>query len=184
MVRLPEHDGSSKWGLVALRCASRLNSTSLLNCASHFSSTSLLNLVGVLSLFVLAAPAGAADPGWLGFRNDTKSILIVQGVSIVNGMARQGPRHVLKPGEECWDVIIAPGNKLIHVADAKQPTQLLLRQNVLYAGTDLFFAIQSVAAGQNPARATLTPAKATTTPPVGGGVGVSAAAPTKKASSK
>jgi hypothetical protein len=124
-----------------------------------------------------------ADGGWLGFRNDTNSPIIVQGISIINRVPRQGPRHVLQPGQESWDVMIAPGNKMIIIADAKQPTRTLLQPTVNYAGADLFFSIQpdTTAVGANPnaprtglalSKLKITTSKPTTTPPPGGGVGV------------
>ena len=80
---------------------------------------------------------------------------------------------------------------MILIADAKQPTRILLQQTVLYAGTDLFFSIQPDAPAQVdkttatprplPAaglKVKITPAKAATTPPPGGGLGV--VAPTLK----
>jgi hypothetical protein len=148
------------------------------------SLSSLLYLCSVASVAVMASSGAArADNGWLGFRNDTNAPVIVQGVSIINRVARQGPRHVLQPGQESWDVMIAPGNKLILIADAKQPTRMLLQETVNYAGASLFFSIQTDAngAGQNPngprngfavSKLKLTNTKAKTTPPPGGGIGV------------
>ena len=69
----------------------------------------VLRCLGLACLLIASAePACAADPGWLGFRNDTNGLVIVQGVSIVNRVPRQGPRHVLKPGQESWDKMITP----------------------------------------------------------------------------
>jgi hypothetical protein len=66
----------------------------------------------------------------------------VQGTSIVRGVIQRGPLHVLQPGQVAWDVIIAPGNKLIIIADAKQPTRTLYRNTIQCGGSDLFFSIQ------------------------------------------
>jgi hypothetical protein len=143
-----------------------------------------IGLAGLLVFLASASSARAADNGWLGFRNDTNVPIIVRGVSIINRVARQGPPHVLQPGQECWDVMIAPGNKLILIADAKQPTRTLLQQTIKYAGVSLFFSIQADpnGVGQNPngprvgfavPKVKLTNAKPKTAPPVGGGIGVS-----------
>jgi hypothetical protein len=132
-----------------------------------------------------SSPARADNNGWLGFRNDTNGPIIVRGVSIINRVARQGPPHILQPGQECWDVMIAPGNKLIVVADAKQPTRVLLQQTIGYRGGSLFFSIQPDpnGAGQNPngprqgfaiAKVRMTGARPATIPPPGGGIGVPA----------
>lgn len=124
----------------------------------------------------------AADGGWMGFRNDTNVPIVIQGVSIINRVPRQGPRHILQPGQECWDVMIAKGNKLILIADAKQPTRALMQQTVTYSGTDLFFSVQPDAAiiplpnapraGIIIPKVKISTSKATTTPPKGGGLGV------------
>src|SRR5689334_7903047 len=86
---------------------------------------SKLACLGVIALAsVLAAPADAAT-GSLGFRNDTDGPVIIQGMSIVRGAIRAGKRHVLQPGDVGWDQIVAPGNKLILIWAAKQPTKVL-----------------------------------------------------------
>jgi hypothetical protein len=143
----------------------------------------ILSSIGIAFVCLVANRSAAAEGGWLGFRNETNTPIIVQGVSIINRVPRQGPRHVLQPGQECWYVMIAKGNKLILVADAKQPTRLLAQETVTYSGTDIFFAVQPDAAViplPNAPRAgivipkvKLTNSKATTTPPAGGGIGVS-----------
>jgi hypothetical protein len=131
----------------------------------------------------IAQPVRADNNGWLGFRNDTTAPIIVRGVSIINRVARQGPPHVLQPGQECWDVMISQGNKLILVADAKQPTRVLLQQTVNYVAGTLFFSIQSDpnGVGQNPngprqgfaiAKVKMTSSKPATNPPPGGGIGI------------
>jgi hypothetical protein len=137
------------------------------------------------SVFLAGGRSAGADGGWLGLRNDTNGPIIVQGVSIINRVSRQGPRHVLQPGQESWDIMIAPGNKMIIVSDAKQPTRTLLQQTVNYAGVQLFYSIQPDANGAagNPngpragfavSKVKMNTAKPTTTPPPGGGIGVPA----------
>jgi hypothetical protein len=147
---------------------------------SSFLVLSCLSLGGV---FLVDGRCAGADGGWLGLRNDTNGPIIVQGVSIINRVPRQGPRHVLLPGQESWDVMIAPGNKMIIISDAKQPTRTLLQQTVNYAGKDLFYSIQPDAngAGANPngprmgfavSKVKMNVAQPATTPPPGGGIGV------------
>jgi hypothetical protein len=149
------------------------------------------SLAGLIIL-VLGSTAQAGDQGWLGFRNDSNVPIIVQGVSVVNGMPRQGPRYALQPGQECWYVLISQGNKLILVADARQPTIPLLRDTVNYSGTDLFYSIQAASTspvqksspiakpGQPVAKVVLSTATATTKPPAGGGIGLSTGGSSKK----
>ncbi len=100
----------------------------------------------ILALPVFFLLAGgevqAARAGSLGYRNDTDIPIIVQCFSIVNNRVVQGRPHTLQPGETAWDVRVIAGNKRILVADAKQPTRLLARENLIFMGQDQFFSIQ------------------------------------------
>ncbi len=122
------------------------------------------SLIGALAVLALAALPAVADAAWLGFRNDTPYVLIVQGTSVVNNTVRQGKRHVLQPGEVGWDLITLPGNKLFVIADAKQPTRVLHQAIVPFAGPDQFFSIQVDQQGAA-VKLKLTPAKPSTPPP-------------------
>jgi hypothetical protein len=109
----------------------------------------ILFLPGLLrSDFILLAvvavglwPA-AAEAAVLSFRNETDSPIMVQGISVINRVARRGKLHVLRPGEVGQEPIFAPGSKLIIIADAKQPTRILCQEAIQFTGTDLFYAIQ------------------------------------------
>jgi len=97
-----------------------------------------LALTGVICL---AVPA-AATAGSLGYRNDTDGPVIVQGMSIIRGVLRAGKRHVLQPGDVGCDQIVAPGNKLIIVSDAKQPTKVLYQGTIQFLGNTQFYSIK------------------------------------------
>jgi len=97
--------------------------------------TSLLLLVGLLGR------PQSLHAGTIGFRNDTKIPVIVQGMGIVNNVVVQGRRHTLQPGAICYERIRAAGQKIIIVVDARQPTRVLFRRTINVAGTDLFFSI-------------------------------------------
>jgi hypothetical protein len=145
-------------------------------------SFSILSVLCLAMLCLSSVRSIAADGGWMGFRNDTNSPIVIQGVSIINRVPRQGPRHTLQPGQECWDVMIAKGNKLILIADAKLPTRSLMQETVTYSGTDLFFSVQPDAtiiplpnaprAGIVIPKVKISTSKPTTSPPKGGGLGV------------
>jgi hypothetical protein len=79
--------------------------------------------------------------GTIGFRNDTNIPVIVQGMGIVNNVVVQGRRHTLKPGAVCYERILRPGQKIIIVVDARQPTRVLFRGTISVARNDLFFSI-------------------------------------------
>jgi hypothetical protein len=98
-----------------------------------------------LVLLVLVAvgfwPA-AAEAAILAFRNETESPIMVQGISIINRVARRGKLHVLGPGEVGQEPILVPGTKLIIVIDPKQPTRILCQETIQFTGTNLYYAIQ------------------------------------------
>jgi hypothetical protein len=99
-----------------------------------------------LALVALAAvgiwPA-AAEAGVLSFRNETDFPVMLQGVSIINRVARRGKLHLLRPGEVVRELNLIPGTKLmIIIADAKQPTRILCQEIVPYMPAELFYAIQ------------------------------------------
>lgn len=83
-----------------------------------------------------------ADAAVLGFRNETEIPVLVQGISMINRVARRGKLHVLRPGEVSQEPILVPGTILIIIADAKQPTRILSQETLQFTGTDLFYAIQ------------------------------------------
>jgi hypothetical protein len=89
---------------------------------------------------LLGGPEGL-HAATIGFRNDTKIPVIVQGMGIVNNVVVQGRRHTLQPGAICYERILVPGQKIIIVVDARQPTRVLFRGTVNVARNDLFFSI-------------------------------------------
>jgi hypothetical protein len=131
--------------------------------------------LAVLPLLALAVFPAAVEAGPLiGFRNDTNGTIIVQGMSVMNGQLRLGKRLTIQPGAVAWDTIAAPGNKLITVVDAKQPTRTLLQDTIQCGTKSLFFSIAPVkkkpAPGDKKAPKTpkleLTPAALPTTLPM------------------
>lgn len=129
-------------------------------------------LISVLACLLLAAPAEAA---WLGFRNDTTVVLVVQRATIVNTVIRREKPRVLYPGEVMWDTIDTPGDKLLFIYPAKQPALILFQDKIPNLTQDSFFSIQAVPqplvpprTPPPPPRAMLIPARAPTPPPGGG----------------
>jgi hypothetical protein len=98
-----------------------------------------LALVAALALGVWPV---AAEAGVISFRNETDFPIMVQGVSIINLVARRGRLHLLQPGEVVRELHLVPGTKLIIVADANQPARILCEKAIGFTGTDLFFGIQ------------------------------------------
>jgi len=102
--------------------------------------------LGLLMLVGMATIPAAVAAGELGFRNDTDAPVIVQGMSIIRGKIFAGKRHVLQPGDVGWDNILAAGNKLVIIADAKQPTKTLFQGTITFplAGNTQFYSIKAI----------------------------------------
>jgi hypothetical protein len=87
------------------------------------------------------AQFGAANAGWLAFRNDSPILVIVQTASPgPNGQPRRNAAHQLNPREAAWDQVTGQGPKTVTVYDAKG--RELCRETVNFAGKDLFFSVQ------------------------------------------
>src|SRR5438045_133033 len=88
------------------------------------------------ALITAAAPAWV-QAAWLGYKNDTQTVIIVQSASAVNNQLRPGKAHVLYPGEIAWDAVTAPGPRRLSVYDPKQSNRLLLWDTVNSQNLDI-----------------------------------------------
>lgn len=82
----------------------------------------------------------------VGFRNDLKMPVIVQGTSKVNNMVRRGSPILVPAGRMSGDFNVPPGQRVYSVYDANQPTRVLA-QNVpvnVVPGRNLSFVIRAV----------------------------------------
>src|SRR5262245_50922953 len=88
------------------------------------------SLATILTLFALIlsgqgasfaqtqAPDKPAGPGAsVGFRNDLKVPVIVQGVSLVNNMPKRGQPILVNPGKTGWDNNLPQGFRIFTVYD-------------------------------------------------------------------
>jgi hypothetical protein len=109
-----------------------------------FSTARILKSASWLMLvpLILAAAPAAAEAGWVGFRNETNSALVVQISNVTQGRVQHGKPHLLSPGNVSWERILQPGSKLVTIYDPAQPRRILFQTTLVYAGNDLFFAIQ------------------------------------------
>lgn len=78
----------------------------------------------------------------MGFRNDTSSVLIVQGASLHNNRSRWGKPYRLLPGEVYWESIVVTGEKVVAVFDPRQPNRPIHQENITAGDEDQFFSIQ------------------------------------------
>jgi hypothetical protein len=87
-----------------------------------------------------------AGPG-IGFRNDLKIPVVVQGVSLVNNMQRRGQPFLVNPGKTVWENNLPSGFRYYTIYDANQQRPLLRDRNVRVQTTDQFFGIRLVPGG-------------------------------------
>src|SRR5262245_33744741 len=98
--------------------------------------------LALLAGTILAALPAAAQARGIAFRNELNLPIVVQGTSIVNNMVRQGRPFLLYPNKSGMDQIPAAGNRLIVIYDANQPSRVLYKDVVPYAGKEMHFAVQ------------------------------------------
>lgn len=103
---------------------------------------------GFAVLVTVAGPS-SADAAWLGYKNNTNAVVVIQAADavIVNGQVkstRPGKAHSLYPGEVAWDPITAPGPRLIAVYDPKQNNRLVYQDRVDCKQNDIFLSLQLV----------------------------------------
>jgi hypothetical protein len=108
----------------------------------------------LLTLFLPWQDAQGQAPGaGIGFRNDLKTPVIVQGVSVVNNMQRRGQPFLVNAGKTVWDNNLPPGTRYYSIYDANQASRILLRDRAVRVQTaDQFFGIRPVAGGSGQVR--------------------------------
>lgn len=102
-------------------------------------------LVGVC-VALWAAPVHAQFGGVaVGFRNELKVPVIVQGYSVVNGMQKRGQAFVILPARAAVDLNVPAGLRFYTIVDANQPALTYIRNLPIPVGTnDLRFAVRGV----------------------------------------
>lgn len=110
--------------------------------------------LGLAVLAAIAVPA-SLDAAGIGFVNELKGPIVVQGSSIENGMVRRGPPILIFPGKVGWDMNLKPGPRSITIYDGRQTTRILYQgPPIPFAGQDMLFAVRGAG---NPLRIFLAP---------------------------
>jgi hypothetical protein len=98
--------------------------------------------LGLLALAVLGVFPAAASADGLGFRNDLKIPIIVQGESVVDNVLRRGQPLLIYPGKVAWDTNLKQGDRWISIYDARLPNRVLLRRYpIRFLGGDIPHAV-------------------------------------------
>src|SRR5271169_3469125 len=105
-----------------------------MRCLASGVAASALILLGLLS-WRQEAWGQISGPG-IGFRNDLKTPVIVQGVSLVNNMQRRGQPFLVNPGKTVWDNNLPVGQRYYTLYDANQQRILVRDRNVRVQNTD------------------------------------------------
>jgi hypothetical protein len=103
---------------------------------------------GVLALALLAVVPNTAHATGMGFCNNTKSRILVQGYSIVNRMIRKGPVLVVDPGKTVYDIYVPPMTpRTITIADGLNPNRILYNGVIPVGTVDMLFSVQPLPNG-------------------------------------
>ena len=109
---------------------------------------SILTLAGLVA-FGVGVPGqrgyGQLPAPGIGFRNDLKTPVIVQGVSLVGIMQRRGQPFLIKPGKTAWDSNLPMGLRYYTIYDGNRQRILLRNRPVRIDKVDQFFAIRMTA---------------------------------------
>ena len=99
-----------------------------------------------LTLAVLGTVAGdgAADAGWVTFKNDTTNAIVVQEVVIVNGKQMRGKPTKLLAGESFREFQNTPGVKSYEVFDGGAPPATLWGGSVNCKADSQSFSVSAV----------------------------------------
>lgn len=102
--------------------------------------------VGLFGLALIAGMlcASTADAAWLGFKNDTNAVVVIQTATVVNGQIRRGKPYVLYPGEVAWEPVATPGIRQINVYDPKANNKQVHQDAVNCQKVDIFQSLQLI----------------------------------------
>lgn len=96
----------------------------------------------IIAWCAITLAASDARAAWLGYRNDTREVIVVQTAILVNDRPVRGKEHKLFPGEVAWDNIPNAGPRQISIMDPKANNKLMFQQNVNVGNQDIFLSVQ------------------------------------------
>jgi hypothetical protein len=100
-----------------------------------------------LALVVLPLLASSVRAAGIGFKNDLKIPIIVQGATFEKNVLRRGQPLLIYPGKTVWDLNLKTGNRFITIYDGRQPTRIIYQSPptgpVPFQDQDLLFSIRA-----------------------------------------
>jgi hypothetical protein len=104
-------------------------------------------------LTLLAATSGEAlaqgtGPS-IGFHNETKHGILIQGTTVVNKVPKQvGQPFLVTPGKIGFDSNVPQGTRHITIYDSSNPKVPLLSTTIMVANRDMVYTVRAGANGQ------------------------------------
>lgn len=84
----------------------------------------------------------------VGFHNETKQSILIQGVTMVNGKPKQGQPLLVTPGKTGFDANVPPGIRIITIYDSAKTKMILLQTPVQVQNRDIVLAVRVGPNGQ------------------------------------
>lgn len=101
----------------------------------------------LILLLLLCLPVPAFASG-IAFRNETGVPVVVQGASQAGVLIVRGRPLLILPGRVTVDANLGPGIRQITIYDPNRRNRILFKENIPFAGQNLFFAIRVNPLGQ------------------------------------
>jgi hypothetical protein len=95
------------------------------------------------TLLAVAGSAGAADGGWITFKNNTQQVVVVQETVVCNGVTKRGKPIRMLPGETLREFQATPAVRKYEVFDGRNPGKPLFSGNLKCLGAEQTFSIAS-----------------------------------------
>jgi hypothetical protein len=100
--------------------------------------------LGLGALTVLLALPAVADAASMGFRNELKIPILVQGECVTKtGITRKGPLLAIFPGKAAYDTNLKAHKRTITIYHGKT-NQVLFRLAIPFDGNDIIFRVVRV----------------------------------------
>ena len=103
--------------------------------------------VSVLALALFLVVPNTAQATGIGFYNNTRSRILVQGYSIVNRMIRKGPVLVIDPGRTVFSIYVPQGFRTITIADGLDPNRILFNGVIAVGPLDMLLSVHPLPNG-------------------------------------
>jgi hypothetical protein len=95
------------------------------------------------TLLAVAGLTGAADGGWITFKNNTQQVVVVQETVVCNGVTKRGKPIRMLPGETLREFQATPAVRKYEVFDGRNPGKPLFSGSLNCLASQQTFSIAS-----------------------------------------